>query len=53
MFVRPMTLSDDPERQMDLLTPEHTDAITATLASVSVRSTVYCLSELGRRGDSA
>src|SRR5215472_3978755 len=46
MFVRPMTLSDDPERQMDLLTPEHNDAIAATLAAVSVRSSIYCLSEL-------
>jgi len=46
MFVRPMTLSDDPERHMDLLTPEHNDAIAATLAAVSVRSSIYCLSEL-------
>jgi len=41
-----MKLSDDPERQMDLLTPTHTDAIAATLAAVRVRSSVYCLSEL-------
>jgi AraC-like DNA-binding protein len=41
-----MTLSDDPERHMDLLTPTHTDAIASTLAAVSVRSSVYCLSEL-------
>jgi AraC-like DNA-binding protein len=46
MFVRPITLSDDPERHMDLLTPTRTDAIGATLAAVSVRSSVYCLSEL-------
>jgi AraC-like DNA-binding protein len=46
MFVWPMTLSDDPERNMDLITPAHTDAITATLAAVRVRSSVYCLSEL-------
>jgi len=31
---------------MDLLTPEHSDAIATTLAAVSVRSSVYCLSEL-------
>jgi len=41
-----MRLSDDPERHMDLLTPTHTDAIAATLAAVSVRSSIYCLSEL-------
>jgi AraC-like DNA-binding protein len=46
MFVRPMTLSDDPELNMDLLTPAHPDAIATTLAAVSVRSSVYCLSEL-------
>lgn len=31
---------------MDLLTPIHTDAIAERLAAVSVRSSVYCLSEL-------
>jgi len=31
---------------MDLLTPTHADAIASTLAAVSVRSSVYCLSEL-------
>jgi AraC-like DNA-binding protein len=41
-----MTLSDDPERHMDRLTLEQNDAIAATLAAVSVRSSVYCLSEL-------
>jgi cupin len=46
MFVRPMTLSDDPERHMDLLTPTQTDAITEMLAAVRVRSSIYCLSEL-------
>jgi len=46
MFVRPMKLSDNPERHMDLLTPTRSDVIAATLAAVSVRSSVYCLSEL-------
>jgi AraC-like DNA-binding protein len=46
MFVRPMTLSEDPERQMDLLTPPHADPLDETLAAISVRSSVYCLSEL-------
>jgi AraC-like DNA-binding protein len=46
MFMRPRTLSEDPERQMDLLTPACADPMAARLAAVSVRSSVYCLSEL-------